>query len=68
MKKLFMIGFIILSALSLAFGQTTNKKGKSNAKSEEAIRQVVANFMAAWNKHDAQAFQWCLPKTLILQT
>lgn len=55
-KSLFLIGVITLSAWSLALGQTSEKKGLSNAKNEGAIGQVVADFIAAWNKHDAKAF------------
>jgi uncharacterized protein (TIGR02246 family) len=56
MKRLFLIGVLALSAASLALGQTTGGGSKPKNKSEAAIRQVVADFMAAWNQHDAKAF------------
>jgi len=48
--------FLILSIC--AVGQTTSGEAKSpgNAKDEERIRNVLADFINAWNKHDAKAF------------
>ncbi len=48
--------FLILSIC--AVGQTAGSKAKStgSAKDEERIRKVLADFVEAWNKHDAKAF------------
>jgi uncharacterized protein (TIGR02246 family) len=48
--------FLIVSAYSL--GQAAGGEGEStgNAKDEDGIRKVLADFIAAWNKHDAKAF------------
>lgn len=48
--------FLILSIC--AVGQTAGGKSKpaAHAKDEEGIRKVLADFLEAWNKHDAKAF------------
>ncbi|MFL6374419.1 MAG: SgcJ/EcaC family oxidoreductase [Pyrinomonadaceae bacterium] len=56
MKKLFLMSALALLSIFPALGQATGGQGKLNNKSEAGIRQVVADFMAAWNQHDAKAF------------
>lgn len=56
MKKLFIIAVVISAALTSAMGQTANNKSKVVNKNEAAIHKVVADFMEAWNRHDAKAF------------
>ena len=48
--------FLILS--TCAVGQTAGggAKAKGSPKDEERIRKVLADFIEAWNKHDAKAF------------
>lgn len=48
--------FLILS--TCASGQTAGGEAKATSKprDEESIRKVLADFIEAWNKHDAKAF------------
>jgi uncharacterized protein (TIGR02246 family) len=48
--------FLIVSVC--AVGQTAGGEANpiSNAKDEEGVRKVLADFVEAWNKHDAKAF------------
>ena len=62
MKRLFLIAVVLLPALSFAAGQTTNKKKDAGAENEVAIRKVIGDFTAVWNKHDAKAFSMLFAK------
>ena len=58
MRRAFAFLFLLLSLTICAVGQTADGKSKSarSVKHEEAIRKVLADFVEAWNKHDAKAF------------
>lgn len=53
---IFLSLFLILAPAAVA--QTGNGEAKptGSAKDEEGIRKVLADFIEAWNKHDARAF------------
>lgn len=54
-----LVALTVLLILSVwAFGQTEGGKAKpaNNATDEEGIKRVLADFVEAWNKHDAKAF------------
>ena len=58
MRRLFVAFLAILIFSSLAVGQTL--RGQSNltnmSNEEEGVRTALADFIEAWNKHDAKAF------------
>src|SRR3712207_2607477 len=58
MRRAFAAFPLLLSLAVCAVGQTASDKSKSagGVKDEEAIRKVLADFVEAWNKHDAKAF------------
>ena len=58
MRRAFAAFPLLLSLAIYAVGQTASDKSKSvgSVKDEEAIRKVLADFVEAWNKHDAKAF------------
>ena len=58
MRRAFAVFVLLLSLMIWVVGQSADGKSKSaqRVKDEEAIRRVLADFVAAWNKHDAKAF------------
>jgi len=56
MRRILPITILVIAAVSIVFGQSTNKKASSrgNAQDEEAIKQVVANWDEGWKEFDAQ--------------
>lgn len=58
MKRAFVAFPLLLILSTYATGQTAGgaAKSTSSAKDEEEIRKVLADFVEAWNKHDAKAF------------
>ena len=58
MKRALAAFSLILFLSAYAAGQTIGGEAKStaNANDETAIRKVLADFVEAWNKHDAKAF------------
>ena len=58
MRRAFTALTVLLILSVCAVGQTAGDKAKpaGNATDEEGIRRVLADFVEAWNKHDAKAF------------
>ncbi len=58
MRRIFVAFPLLLILSTYAASQTTGGGAKSTAstKDEEGIRKVLADFIEAWNKHDAKAF------------
>jgi len=58
MRRAFILFSLFAILASSAFAQTGSSEVKStgNAKDEEGIRKVLADFVESWNKHDAKAF------------
>jgi uncharacterized protein (TIGR02246 family) len=48
--------FLILSASAVNQTMSSQARLMGDAKEEEGIRKVLADFIEAWNKHDAKAF------------
>lgn len=48
--------FLILSICAVAQTAGGEAKSTASAKDEEGVRKVLADFVEAWNKHDAKAF------------
>jgi uncharacterized protein (TIGR02246 family) len=54
-----LVAFPLILILSIcAVGQTASGEARptGSTKDEEGIRKVIADFIEAWNKHDAKAF------------
>ena len=58
MKRAFVAFPLLLILSTYAAGQTAGGQAKSTsgARDEDEIRKVLADFLEAWNKHDAKAF------------
>lgn len=58
MRRAFVALSLLLILATCAVGQTADGEAKAtgNPRDEERIRKVLANFIEAWNKHDAKAF------------
>ena len=58
MKRTVLTLPLLLILLTHIVGQTSagGAKPRHNSKDEDAIRNVLASFIEAWNKHDAKAF------------
>ncbi|SRR6266536_3523311 len=58
MRRAFVAFPLLLILLTYAAGQTTGGEAKPTARAEDEvrIREVLADFREAWNKHDAKAF------------
>lgn len=58
MKRASIIFVTLVTVASGVLGQTGTSEAKSNGsiQEEEGIRKVLADFVDAWNKHDAKAF------------
>lgn len=58
MKRAFVAFPLLLILSTYAASQTVGgeTKSTSGARDEEEIRKVLADFVEAWNKHDAKAF------------
>lgn len=58
MRRAFILFSLFVILASSAFAQTGSSEVKSagTARDEEGIRKVLADFIEAWNKHDAKAF------------
>jgi uncharacterized protein (TIGR02246 family) len=58
MRRAFAGFLLVLSLSTFAISQTANgeAKQKDNSTDEMGIKKVLANFVEAWNKHDAKAF------------
>ena len=58
MRRAFVAFPLLLILLTYAAGQTTSGEAKPKASAEDEVRikEVLANFIEAWNKHDAKAF------------
>ena len=58
MKRVIVALPLLLILSTYAAGQTAGgaKRSTSGAGDEEEIRKVLADFVEAWNKHDAKAF------------
>jgi uncharacterized protein (TIGR02246 family) len=46
----------VLFSILIAMIMTSNSFGQTNANDEAKIKQVLADFTTAWNRHDAKAF------------
>lgn len=56
MKRSFLTLSVILILSAYAPGQARDGGTTDHSQDEEAIRNVLAQFIEAWNKHDAKAF------------
>ncbi len=58
MRRAFVAFPLLLILLTYAAGQTKGGEAKPTAPAEDEvrIREVLADFIEAWNKHDAKAF------------
>ncbi len=58
MRRAFVAFPLLLILLTYAAGQTKGGEAKPTARAEDEVRikEVLANFIEAWNKHDAKAF------------
>ncbi|MBC7919736.1 MAG: SgcJ/EcaC family oxidoreductase [Ferruginibacter sp.] len=56
MKRTLVALFLTLIGSIVAFGQTTSAEKKSTGNDEAGIKKVLADFIVAWNQHDAKAF------------
>ena len=58
MKRVLTFLAMLLVIPSFVPGQTTDGKAgrESSPRDEEAVRTALADFVGAWNKHDAKAF------------
>jgi uncharacterized protein (TIGR02246 family) len=57
MKRSFLFLPLLLTLISTsASGQALNKSTPSQEADEKAIKQVLTDFVGAWNHHDAKAF------------
>lgn len=58
MRRIYAALALILILPAFAVSQTIDEKSATtaNTKAEEGIRKVLADFEAAWNRHDAKAF------------
>lgn len=70
MRRAFIIFslFLILAPAAVAQAGSGEAKPTGSAKDEEGIRKVLADFIDAWNKHDAKAFSMVFAEDADLTT